>query len=82
MLCGAIYMFGYWLTGLLFVLYVCWTAASRVAVKELERIDFLFGQYADKDAEGIIGLVIARLLIHCDATFLKYCSLGNCFKWL
>ena len=49
-------------------------------MKELERIDFVFGQYADKDAEGIIGLVIARLLIHCDATFLKYCSLGNCFK--
>lgn len=31
------------------------SAASRVAAKELERIDILFGQYADKDAEGIIS---------------------------
>jgi len=31
------------------------SAASRVAAKELERIDILFGQYADKDAEGMLG---------------------------
>jgi hypothetical protein len=64
-------MFRFWLSGLLFILYVYWTAASRVAAKELERIDILFGHYADKDAEGLIGLVITIFVdtLRCD--FLK-----------